>query len=147
VENLFRIIIISFLISTSCGQKQSPIALKPDVFISLSADSTTIELHRIPKDVLNYFKSDSIESKEWASFFAVYPDSKNIELRDFQPVLSGTYRVNDSLIVFKPDISFKSDSAYFARCYNHELWFEPSKIISASKSYGPAPIAELFFVR
>ena len=146
-ENLFHIILFSFLVLTSCSGKQSPVALGSDVYINLSHDSSAIELHRISKDVLDYFRSENIKKKEWESFFAVYSNPIDEELRDFQPPIEGKYSIMDSLIIFKPETDFKPDSSYFARCYSHNLLSKPSDIMVGKNFTGQKPVAELIFVR
>ncbi|MBC7743878.1 MAG: hypothetical protein H7096_02110 [Flavobacterium sp.] len=117
------------------------------LYLALSLDSTTIELHGMPEDVLNYFKTKKIDEKVWESFFAVYPETKNKELKDFQLAIKGKYRVRDSLIVFLPHINFVIDSSYFARCYSQNLLSKPSDILLGKKISGKKPIAELEFTR
>ena len=146
-ENLFQIILVSFLVFAGCDSKPTQQALPKKVVISLSADSSFVILQRLPADVLDYLKADSIGQRQWQSIFSVYTDPKNPELRDFQSPLSGIYKVEDSLIYFIPDKAFQKDSAYFSRFYGRDILAQPSDIIKGHKLKGQAQVTEFDFIR
>ena len=147
VENLFHIILISLLVMTACNSKPAPQAKQKEVHISLSADSSTVELHMLQPDVLEYLQRDSLTRKEWQNVFAVYPDVTDPELRDLQPALEGDYLVKDSIIVFLPKEGFKNDSAYFARFYSPQILMKPSDVIMEGNLSRRAEIIEFNFRR
>lgn len=130
---LFHIAAIIFLTFNSCKQgkvKQSP---SNDMLIRLSADSSAVELHHIPPYVIDEFLADSLENSQWENFFAVYEESPDPEMRDFQPALHGQYLIGDGIVRFLPDEDFRKDASYFARYYTRILLQEPQDIISSRK--------------
>ena len=128
-ENVLHIILISFSCLTACSSNPTPSALQKGVHITLSADSSTVELHDVELDVLEYLQGDSLSKKEWQGLFAVYPDTNDPELRDLQFPLEGNYIVRDSIIVFLPKEDFKKDSQYFARFYRRKILGKPSDVV------------------
>lgn len=147
IENTLHIILISFLCLTACSSKPSPGALQKGVHISLSADSSTIELHNLQPDVLEYLQRDSLTKKEWQSVFAVYQDISDPELRDLQKALEGKYLVRDSMIIFLPTEGFKRDSAYFARFYSPKILAKPSDVIVEGNLSRQSETVEFIFRR
>jgi hypothetical protein len=145
IENLFHIILFIILLLSACGNDQSADRSKTEAFLQLSADSTGVELHHLDVEAIEYLKSDSIGEKEWQSFFSVYPDSKDPELRGLQVPLSGNYTIRDSIIFFTPAEKFKKDSVYFARFYRHALLSSSSEIIEGRKIFGQSKPIELVF--
>jgi hypothetical protein len=114
----------------SCSQGKSTIEEGSDIKISLSADSTELILSNIPSYVLDEFREDSLDNNLWTNFFAVYKDTSDLEMRDYQPALEGTYAITDSSITFKPKLAWSTDNFYFARCYTKTLLRKPEDIIS-----------------
>ncbi len=103
------------------------------IVIQVSADSTGVELHNIPSFILNNFKTDSLAQHKWKSFFAVYEDPKDSELRDIQSPLKGTYTAKDSLIIFIPHAGFKKNQKYFAECYTKEILLKSQNLFESKK--------------
>lgn len=147
VRNVLRIILISILCLSACSSDPSPAALQKGVHISLSADSSSVELHLVQPDVLEYLKEDSLSKKEWNGLFAVYRDPKDPELRDLQLPLKGNYLVKDSVIVFLPLEGFERDSGYFARFYSPKTLVKPSDAIAEGNLARKPEIVEFNFIR
>lgn len=130
MKYVFYNITIIFLTIFGCGQaverKRTDLGLQ----IRLLADSTGVELYHIPLQVTAEFTADSMKSEQWKDFFAVYKDTSDLEMRDFQNALDGSYSVKDASIEFVPAKGFEKGSSYFARCYMRELLQEPEDIIS-----------------
>ncbi|HUH33248.1 MAG TPA: hypothetical protein VLZ28_04795 [Daejeonella sp.] len=131
----------------SCNSSPAPEEIQKGVHISLSADSSTVELHDVEPDVLAYLQKESLSNKEWQSLFAVYPDTNDPELRDLQFPLEGNYVIRDSFIVFLPKEAFKKDSAYFARFYRSQILMKPSDVIKEGNLSRRAEVVEFNFRR
>jgi len=146
-EKILHIILIGIPYLSACSSHPSPDVLQKGVHISLSADSSSVELHRVQPDVLAYLQGDSLSRKDWQSLFAVYPDSPDPELRDLQIPLEGDYVLRDSTIVFLPHEGFKKDSAYFARFYSRKILGTPSDVVLEGNLSGQAKTVEYKFRR
>jgi hypothetical protein len=72
--------------------------------IGLSDDSTEVILFKVPSYMIEELRSDSLKNTDWINFFAVYKDTSDQELRDFQSALEGTYTIAEEMISFKPEI-------------------------------------------
>ena len=128
LNKIFTILLL-FLIS-ACRQDNPSMDLTNQLKIRLSSDSTELILSNIPTNVIDVFREDSLDIERWTNFFAVYRDTTDLEMRDFQSALEGTYTILDSAIIFKPKDLWHKQQPYFARCYTKELLRKPEDIIS-----------------
>lgn len=124
----FHILLIFLLYS--CNTEKSTKAVENDLVISLSSDSSEVVLTNIPPYVLEDLRADSLDNSLWTNFFAVYKDTSDVEMRDFQSAIEGTYTISDSSISFKPKFDWALNEEYFARCYTKTLLRKPEDIIS-----------------
>lgn len=148
VRNLLVFIIMNaMLLTAACREKTSETSSGKRVQISLSSDSSAVQLCHVRPDVLEYLKSDSLSLKEWQSFFSVFPTPKDPEMRDFQPSLPGSYSVRDTTIVFIPEEPFAKDSSYFARCFSRQIMDEPSDLLMGKKLSAESEFVEFDFKR
>lgn len=95
--------------------------------------------------MIEELRSDSLKNTEWINFFAIYKDTSDQELRDFQSALKGTYTIADKMIRFKPAIEFKPGVSYFARCYTKILLRKPEDIIATRKIFTTGDFIEFKF--
>lgn len=127
---LFYISAIFFLTLLGCRGSQTAKTPNSGIKIRLSTDSSSVELYNIPLNILEELGSDSLDEDQWKDFFAVYEDTADTEMRDYQPALDGSYSVKDSLIEFIPNDKFTKGQSYFSRCYTKDILEEPEDIIS-----------------
>jgi len=148
VENLFHIIVICFLGLGACKGKQRDVYMLPQLRFSLSADSSSVELHGLPADFIDALSADSLGEKEWQGLLGVYSDPNDPEMRDFQRPLAGQYSLRDSVVLFVPAEAFKRDSVYFARFYNQHILAKPSDMIMGDRRIsGDAEVLEFVFTK
>lgn len=145
LNNLFYIFIFFFLMLNSCRQKIQKDKVGSELLISLSVDSTEVILYELPTYIIDEFQADSLKNTEWINFFAVYRDTSDQEMRDFQPALEGTYTIGKGMVRFKPETEFKSGVSYFARCYTKMLLRKPEDIISTRKLFTSGDFIEFKF--
>ncbi len=130
MKYLFYNSTIIFLTILGCGRGAEEKETDPALQIRLLADSIGVELYNIPLQVTKEFLADSMKSEQWKDFFAVYKETSDLEMRDFQNALDGSYTVKDASVEFVPTQTLEKGSSYFARCYTRELLQEPEDIIS-----------------
>ena len=130
LKNLFYIPSIIFLTLSACGGKETTKTANSGILIRLSSDSSSIELYNIPLNITEELRADSMEADRWKDFFAVYEETSDKEMRDFQTAIDGSYTINDSLVEFVPTNGFAKGKAYFSRCYTKDILEEPEDIIS-----------------
>jgi len=145
LNNLFYIFIFFFLLLNSCKQQIPKDKVSSEIKIGLSDDSTEVILSKVPSYMIEELRTDSLKNPEWINFFAVYKDTSDQELKDFQSALEGTYTIAEDMIKFKPAIEFKSGVTYFARCYTKILLRKPEDIISTKKIFTTADFIEFKF--
>src|SRR6476660_4654480 len=115
LKHLFYIKAIIFLTLLGCGGAETPKTANSGMKMSLSADSSAVEVYNIPLNITEELRADSLGTEQWKDFFAVYEETTDKEMRDFQPALDGSYNVTDSLVEFIPAGSFTKGKAYFSR--------------------------------
>jgi hypothetical protein len=145
LKNLFYIFMFFFLILNSCRQEMPKDSVSSELKIGLSDDSTEVLLSKIPSYMIEELRSDSLKNTEWINFFAVYKDTSDQEMKDFQPALEGTYTIAEEMVRFKPEIEFKPGVSYFARCYTKMLLRKPEDIISTRKIFNTGDFIEFKF--
>lgn len=143
-ENLFHILLFFLLAVVSCKLKPSDPGIQNHVQIKLSADSSAIELYHAHTELLEYLKQDTLSGKQWQSFFAIYADPGEEELREIQKPLEGKYMLQDSLIIFVPGEKFKKGASYFARYYNRHVLDKASDVIR-ERNLGESEFTEFRF--
>lgn len=145
LNNLFYIFIFFFLLFNSCRQEMPKDKVSSELKIGLSDDSTEVILSKVPLYIIEELRSDSLKNTEWINFFAIYKDTSDQDLRDFQSALEGTYTIAEKVIRFKPEIKFKPGVFYFARCYTKILLRKPEDIISTRKIFTTGDFIEFKF--
>ena len=130
LKNLFYIPAIILLTLFGCGESETTKTANSGIKIRLSSDSSSVELYKIPLNIAEELRADSMEADRWKDFFAVYEETSNKEMRDFQTAIDGSYTVNDSLVEFIPAQGFIKGKTYFSRCYTKDILEEPEDIIS-----------------
>lgn len=131
--NLIQIAALFFLFLSSCTEKRQNERLAETIKLRLNSDSSAIELRDVPAHIIEEFLADSLDYSQWSGFFAVYEESRDPEMRDFQPALSGTYIIDEGMVRFQPDSAFRKGRSYFSRCYTKLLLREPADILGAGK--------------
>lgn len=145
LNKLFYIFTFFFLFLNSCRQEIPKDKVSSELKIGLSDDSTKVILFKVPSYMIEELRSDSLKNTDWINFFAVYKDTSDQELRDFQSALEGTYTIAEEMISFKPEIEFKPGVSYFARCYTKILLRKPEDIISTKKIFTSGDYIEFKF--
>ena len=145
LNNLFYIFIFFFLLLNSCRQDMPKDKVSSELKIGLSDDNTEVILSKVPSYIIEELRSDSLKNTEWINFFAIYKDTSDQDLRDFQSALEGTYTIAEKMIRFKPEIEFKPGVSYFARCYTKILLRKPEDIISTKKIFTTGDFIEFKF--
>ena len=145
LNNLFYIFMFFFLVLNSCTQEMPKDKVSSELKIGFSDDSTEVILSKVPSYMIEEFRSDSLKNTEWINFFAVYKDTSDKDMKDFQPALEGTYTIDETMVRFKPEIEFKPGVSYFARCYTKMLLRKPEDIISARKIFNTGDFIEFNF--
>lgn len=145
LNNLFYIFMFFFLALNSCKQEIPKDKVSSELKIGLSDDSSEVVLYKVPSYMIEEFRSDSLENTEWINFFAIYKDTSDQEMRDFQSAMEGNYTIDDGMVRFKPETEFKPGVSYFARCYTKILLRKPEDIISTRKLFISGDFIEFKF--
>ena len=137
--------IIFLFFANACAQRENNESLDSKLRINLSTDSTMIELSGLSIDVLEELRTDSLEDAHWQNFFAVYEEPEDPEMRDFQQAVEGAYLIRDGIIQFTPNERFRTDLAYFSRCYTRVLLQDAENLLKKAELFSSNGFIEYKF--
>lgn len=143
--NLIPLTALFLSVLSSCTGQNKDERTAESMNIRLNSDSSAIELREVPVYIIEKLSSDSLNFLQWSDFFAVYKESQDPEMRDFQSPLSGSYSVEGNRIRFRPDSAFVRGCSYFSRCYTKRLPGTSSDILRSGKLIGDNGYLEFRF--
>ena len=108
-----RYVCFLLLLGIGCKQSQPPI----NIHINLTDSNKSLKITGIDPTILNDIDRDSV--KNWQSLFAIYRLPADTDMKDYQPIQPGQYRLKDSALIFTPDTPFAGQQRYFLRYYNY----------------------------
>ncbi len=103
---------ILLLFCLACSTKPKA----PEIKISLTDSSRSIKINGVDNSIAGEISRDST-SGIWQNLIPVYKMPADTDLKSYQPVQPGNYKVKDNAIVFTPDTPFVKGRAYFIRYY------------------------------
>jgi len=86
------------------------------VRISLVNNKQSVEFKGLDYAVIHEIARDS-SNQVWQSLIPVYKMPADTDMKSYQPVQPGNYRLKDSAVVFTPDTPFTKGQVYFVRNY------------------------------
>lgn len=103
---------ILLLLCLACTPKPKTPAVK----VSMINNNHSVKFTGLDKAIMGEISRDTA-SGAWKSLLPAYRMPKDTDLKDYQPVQPGTYRLKDSTVVFTPDTPFVRGQTYFMRFY------------------------------
>lgn len=104
--------ILPFLIAFACTPTKHPAAVQ----LSVIDNGQSIQFKGLDYVVMQDIARDS-DKNVWQNLVPVYRMPADTDLKNYQPVQPGRYRLKDSAVVFTPDTPFVKGQVYFARNY------------------------------
>ncbi|MGY4538792.1 succinylglutamate desuccinylase [Mucilaginibacter sp. UYNi724] len=104
--------ILPFLITLACTSTKHPAAVQ----LSVIDNGQSIQFKGLDYVVMQDIARDS-DKNVWQNLVPVYRMPADTDLKNYQPVQPGRYRLKDSAVVFTPDTPFVKGQIYFARNY------------------------------
>ena len=89
----------------------------PLIKIRLADSARALQIGGIDPVILKDIDRDSVKS--WQTLFAVYKLPADTDLKEYQPIQPGRYRLLDSTVLFTPDTPFSAHQQYYLRYYNY----------------------------
>jgi hypothetical protein len=117
---------------------------KSAIKISLADSNHFLKINGLDRSIITEISRDT-SNYAWQSLFSVYKMPADTDLKDYQNVQPGDYKVEDSVVVFTPDTSFKKGQVYFLRYYQHDEQVSGWQYLSGKKRPGGLSYQDLVF--
>jgi hypothetical protein len=131
---------IAIMFCIGCSQKPKPAA----IHIKLVNDNQSVEVKGLNIAITNEIARDS-SNEEWQNLIPVYRMPTDTGMKNYQPVQSGTYQLQDSAVIFTPDTPFIQGKTYFMRYYLFGSGNSAADFIKGRKRLGETHYTDLTF--
>jgi hypothetical protein len=112
--------------------------------VSLIYSNRSLKIAGFDKMIINDIGRDST-SEAWQELLPVYKMPADTDLKDYQPVQPGKYKVADSIVIFTPDTTFKKGQVYFLRYFQYGDIKDAWQFIRERKRPGSLKYKDLLF--
>jgi hypothetical protein len=104
--------ILPVVLAFACTPAKHPAALQ----VSMTNDRRSIQFKGLDYVIMQDIARDTDQSV-WQGLVQVYRMPADTDMKNYQPVQPGRYRLTDSVVVFTPDTPFVKGQTYFIRNY------------------------------
>jgi hypothetical protein len=115
-----------------------------NIKVNLTDSNRSINISGFDKMIIAEIGRDT-SNEVWLSLLPVYKMPADTDMKDYQNVQPGRYRVDDSVVVFTPDTSFKKGQPYFLRYYPHTEGADAWQYIRDKKRPGSLSYKDVVF--
>jgi hypothetical protein len=91
----------------------------PVARISLVNNNQSVKFTGLDGAIMGEINRDSVPDI-WQNLLPVYRMPADTDLKDYQPVQHGVYKLTGNAVVFTPDTPFAAHKSYFMRYYQFE---------------------------
>jgi len=134
-----RLAFLLMLVCIGCGRKP-----ETPVKAALVDSGRSVKFSGLDYAIVSEINRDSTAGL-WKTLIPVFRMPADTDLKTYQPVQPGTYRIRDKAIVFTPDTPFTKGKTYFIRYYRFggkdNLW----DYIRGKTKLGRVPYTDLVF--
>ncbi len=115
----------------------------PKINIVLIDNGTTLKISGLNYGIMLDMAHDT--TSDWQSILQVYRMPADTDMKSYQPMQKGTYKLNDSKLFFKPDTPFIKHQQYFVRYYYYYRTVDMWSFITGRRKPGRTPFIDLNF--
>jgi hypothetical protein len=139
--NLSRVFVFFMLmLCLGCATKPKPAQIN----VSLIDSGRMVKITGLDYAIISEINRDSVTGI-WQSLLPVFRMPADTDMKDYQPIQPGTYRLTDSAVVFKPDTPFEKGNTYFMRYYRFDKNDETLDFIRGKKKLNRMPYIDWVF--
>ncbi len=139
--NLSRVFVFFMLmLCLGCATKPKPAQIN----VSLIDSGRMVKITGLDYAIISEINRDSVTGI-WQSLLPVFRMPADTDMKDYQPIQPGTYRLTDSVVVFKPDTPFEKGNTYFMRYYRFDKNDETLDFIRGKKKLNRMPYVDWVF--
>lgn len=141
MSNINRLFVFFMLmLCIGCATKPK----SPQIKIGLINNRHAVKITGLDYAIISEINRDSVTGI-WQSLLPVFRMPADTDLKSYQPMQPGTYRLADSALVFTPDTAFAPNQTYFVRYYrfdsNNDVW----DFVKGKKKLNRTPYVDLVF--
>ena len=133
-----RLGLIIGLFFAACHSKQADT-------IHMAIAGNSIKVTGVPNITLRGMERDSMPIQAWQSLLQVYRMPADTEMKNYQPITPGNYRVSANAVVFTPDTAFLKGHTYFARYFHYDKAITAMDLVLQRRTLGRGTYIELVF--
>ena len=133
-------LIFAAIFYLGCSHRPKAIPVK----ISLTDNNRSLKISGFDKEIVAEIGRDTA-NEAWESLLPVYKMPSDTDMKDYQDVQPGNYKVDDSLVIFTPDTAFKKGQGYFLRYYRYDEGTSALQFIRDRKRPGTLTYKDLVF--
>jgi hypothetical protein len=115
-----------------------------NIKISLADNNRSLNISGFDKAIITDIGRDT-NNEAWQSMLPVYKMPSDTDMKDYQHVQPGNYKVENSVVVFTPDTAFVKGQAYFLRYFRHDEVSSALQYIRDRKRPGTLTYKDLVF--
>ena len=117
---------------------------KIPIEVSLADSHRSLKIIGFDKAIIAEIGRDT-SNDAWESLLPVYKMPADTDLKDYQNVQTGKYRVVDTVIIFTPDTTFEKGQSYFLRYFQHTEGVDAWQYIKDKKRPGSISYKDFVF--
>ena len=135
-----KIVWVFLLFSFGCSRQQK----MPVVHIRVVDSGRSISLAGVDPSIMGEISRDTARDV-WENLIPIFRMPADTDMKDFQPMQHGTYRVKDSVVVFTPDTAFVKGKTYFIRYFRFTGGLSTWDMVRRKKKLGSVAHVDLVF--
>ena len=116
----------------------------PAIHLRLVDRGRSVALTGIDPSIMGEISRDATRDN-WENLIPVFRMPADTDMKDFQPVQHGMYRLKDSVVVFTPDTAFVKGQSYFIRYYQFNGGLTTWDMVRKQKKLGSVAHLDLVF--
>jgi len=108
-----KLAFLFLIVCMGCGPKPKA----PVIKVVMTDNGQSVKFTGLDNAIIGEISRDSSKGL-WQGLIPVFRMPADTDLKSYQPVQPGTYRLTDKTIVFTPDTPFVKGRTYFMRYYH-----------------------------
>jgi len=141
IQTIMKGLTLLLVVALAVGCAKKP---EPGIKASLTDSGRSVQFTGLDNAITGEISRDSSKGL-WQGLIPVFRMPADTEMKAYQPVQPGSYRLKNKAIVFTPDTPFVKGKKYFIRYYRFEKDHDTWDYIRGGKKLWRVPYTDLVF--